>query len=128
MIAYERTIVLRSKTLASVLAANRVAAGEYDALIVDMQGSELLVLQGAIPLLRDFAYIKTRVPDFRAYAGGLRGGGYSRVPRAIRIPGDLSPRFRTAARGWRKLLRHHLREESVIPTCLTLEPTIARTW
>ncbi|MGZ5071811.1 MAG: FkbM family methyltransferase [Usitatibacter sp.] len=69
-IAYERTIVLRSKTLASVIAQSGVAAGEYDALIVDTQGSELLVLQGAGPVLHNFAYIKTRVPDFRAYAGG----------------------------------------------------------
>jgi FkbM family methyltransferase len=69
-IAYERTITLRSKTLASVIGANRIAADEYDVLVVDTQGSELLVLQGAIPVLHNFTYIKTRVPDFRAYAGG----------------------------------------------------------
>ena len=42
---------------------------EYDALIMDTQGSELLVLQGAIPILHNFTYIKTEVSDFESYTG-----------------------------------------------------------
>jgi hypothetical protein len=36
-------------------------------LIIDTQGSELLVLKGAIPILHHFKYIQTEVPDFEAY-------------------------------------------------------------
>ncbi|HSG11415.1 MAG TPA: FkbM family methyltransferase [Gammaproteobacteria bacterium] len=36
---------------------------------MDTQGSELLVLQGGLPVLDNFRYIKTEVPDFESYAG-----------------------------------------------------------
>ena len=38
-------------------------------LVMDTQGSELLVLKGAIPILQNFTYIKTEVPDFESYKG-----------------------------------------------------------
>ena len=38
-------------------------------LLMDTQGSELLVLQGAVFILKNFTYIKTEVPDFEAYKG-----------------------------------------------------------
>lgn len=68
-VVYERTITLRSKTLATVMRAEDIDACEYDALIMDTQGSEMLVLQGAAPILHNFTYIKTEVPDFESYAG-----------------------------------------------------------
>ena len=68
-VSYERTIRLRSRTLASLLAEERIGPGTYDALVVDTQGAELLVLRGALPILRHFAYIKVEVPDFESYAG-----------------------------------------------------------
>lgn len=68
-ITYERTLTLRSKTLASILAEERINPREYDALIMDTQGSELLVLKGAVSLLHNFKYIKTEVPDFESYVG-----------------------------------------------------------
>jgi FkbM family methyltransferase len=68
-VTYERTIRLRSKTLVSLLKEEHIEPGGYDALIMDTQGSELLVLKGAVPILQNFIYIKTEVPDFEAYAG-----------------------------------------------------------
>ena len=41
----------------------------YDALAIDTQGSELLVLKGAGEALRNFRYIKTEAADFEAYRG-----------------------------------------------------------
>lgn len=67
-VAYERTITLRSTTLASLLKRERINASDYDALIMDTQGSEFLVLKGAIPILHAFRFIKTEVPDFESYA------------------------------------------------------------
>ena len=64
-----KTISLRSKTLPTALRDQRIDASAYDALVMDTQGSELLVLEGAAPLLRGFRYIKTEVADFEAYTG-----------------------------------------------------------
>jgi FkbM family methyltransferase len=66
-VSYERTIKLHSKTLSSLLKDHNVALSDYDMLIMDTQGSELLVLKGAVPILHHFRYIKTEVPDFEAY-------------------------------------------------------------
>ena len=68
-VAYDRTITLQSTTLASLLKRERINASDYDALIMDTQGTELLVLKGAIPILHAFRFIKTEVPDFESYAG-----------------------------------------------------------
>jgi FkbM family methyltransferase len=69
---YTRTIALRSTTLATLLARERVDLDRYDALVMDTQGSELLVLRGAETLLGRFNFVKTEVPDFEAYEGCAR--------------------------------------------------------
>ncbi len=68
-IAYEKTITLYSKTLPSLLKDNHINESKYDMLVIDTQGSELLVLKGAIPILHNFTFIQTEVPDFEAYKG-----------------------------------------------------------
>ena len=68
-VKFEKIIILKSKTLTSLLKSNNINTVEYDTLIIDTQGSELLVLKGAIPILKHFTYIKTEVSDFEAYKG-----------------------------------------------------------
>jgi FkbM family methyltransferase len=68
-IRYEKTISLLSSTLPSLLKDNDIDTGNYDMLVMDTQGSELLVLKGAIPILKGFTYIKAEVPDFESYKG-----------------------------------------------------------
>jgi len=68
-VVYEKTITLYSKTLASLLKENNINGSAYDMLVMDTQGSELLVLRGAEPILQNFTYIKTEVPDFESYTG-----------------------------------------------------------
>jgi FkbM family methyltransferase len=68
-VAYEKTITLLSKTLPSLLEEEHVDYSEYDSLVMDTQGSELLVLKGAVSILENFTYIKTEVPDFESYTG-----------------------------------------------------------
>jgi FkbM family methyltransferase len=65
----EKTIRLRSTTLPSLLRQERLNATDYQALILDTQGSELLILKGADPILSGFRFIKIEVPDFEAYTG-----------------------------------------------------------
>jgi len=68
-VAYEKTITLQSKTLPSLLEEEHIDHSEYDSLVMDTQGSELLVLKGAVSILENFTYIKTEVPDFESYTG-----------------------------------------------------------
>jgi len=68
-VTYEKTIKLFSQTLVSLLADNGVNPSAYDMLVIDTQGSELLVLRGARSILHNFTYIQTEVPDFEAYKG-----------------------------------------------------------
>jgi FkbM family methyltransferase len=87
---FTRTITLRSSTLATLLARERIDVTHYDALVMDTQGSELLVLKGAEPVLEHFRFIKTEVPDFEAYEGCaqlvdidgfLKARGYAELAR-----------------------------------------------
>ena len=72
-------------------------------LVIDTQGSELLVLKGALPILHHFKYIQTEVPDFEAYKGCcqlkdlqffLVGLGYQEISRH---------QFATHPRRWKLL-------------------------
>ena len=68
-VTFEKTIKLFSATLPSLLKNNNINISDYDMLVMDTQGSELLVLNGAIPILKNFTYIKTEVPNFESYKG-----------------------------------------------------------
>ena len=66
---YDETIRLEGSRLDTLLARNSLDPLGYDALVLDTQGSELLVLRGAEELLRTVRYLKTEVADFEAYEG-----------------------------------------------------------
>jgi FkbM family methyltransferase len=66
---FQRNIALTSITLVSCVRKEKIELEKYDALIIDTQGSELLVLKGAEDLLQAFLYIKLEAPDFEAYEG-----------------------------------------------------------
>jgi len=63
-------IQMTSVTLPTLLRRERLEHAPYDLLVLDTQGSELLILRGASSLLHDFRYIQSEVADFDAYAGG----------------------------------------------------------
>ncbi len=67
-VGYEKTINIYSRKL-SLLNDNNINISEYDMLVIDTQGSELLVLKGAVTILQNFTFIQTEVPDFEAYKG-----------------------------------------------------------
>jgi len=68
-VTYERTISLRGRKLPTLLKEHNIDIKNYDMLVLDTQGSELLVLKGAAPILPNFNYIKAEVPDFESYKG-----------------------------------------------------------
>lgn len=65
-------LVLNSTTLYDLCKSKNITLADYDSLVLDTQGSELLVLQGADPILHNFKYIKTEVADFESYQDGCQ--------------------------------------------------------
>ena len=62
-------IHMTSTTLTHLIDEHHIDVSRYGALVLDTQGSELLVLQGAISVLSQMRYVKTEVADFEAYKG-----------------------------------------------------------
>jgi FkbM family methyltransferase len=68
-VEFVEDIPLSSTTLPTLLRKLGRAAGDFDVLVLDTQGSEGLVLAGAQPLLAHLAWIRTEAADFEAYVG-----------------------------------------------------------
>ena len=68
-VEYTETVALVSTTLSSLVREQDIDPSLFDALIMDTQGSEMLVLKGAEPILKHFKFVKTEVADFESYAG-----------------------------------------------------------
>jgi FkbM family methyltransferase len=60
---------ITSTTLTHLIDEQKIDIKDYGAIVLDTQGSELLVLKGALPLLSKLRYIKTEVADFESYVG-----------------------------------------------------------
>jgi len=71
-LAYEKTVELASQTLPQLLSQAGINPEDYPALILDTQGSELMILKGAEPIISRFHYIKTEAANFEAYKGCCR--------------------------------------------------------
>ena len=68
-VKYTKSIRLKSSTLTDIIKYEKINIKKYQALILDTQGSELLVLKGGSNLLKKFRYIKTEAADFESYKG-----------------------------------------------------------
>jgi FkbM family methyltransferase len=62
-------IQITATTLARLIDVEQIDLRRFGALVLDTQGSELLVLRGAVPVLDQFRFVKAEVADFEAYAG-----------------------------------------------------------
>jgi FkbM family methyltransferase len=68
-ITYIDHILLRTETLERLIAAQKIRS-PIDALILDTQGSELLVLKGAEVALSQANWVKVEAAEFESYRGG----------------------------------------------------------
>jgi FkbM family methyltransferase len=73
-VRYTHDITIKSMSLPTLLRSSGIALSEYDCLVLDTQGSELLVLKGAETILGAFSYIKTEAADFESYRGSTQVG------------------------------------------------------
>jgi FkbM family methyltransferase len=71
-ICYTNAITLNSVRLSTLVRRENIDMSAYDALVMDTQGSEMLVLKGATEILSHFRFIKTEVADFESYKGCCR--------------------------------------------------------
>ena len=69
---FTRDIKLRSHKLDTIIDREHINLSNYDSLVVDTQGSQLLVLKGAQRVLQTVRMVKVAVADFEAYAGCAR--------------------------------------------------------
>jgi FkbM family methyltransferase len=60
---------MKSKTLKTIVETEAIDLSNYDTLILDVQGAELKVLEGAKDLLRNFRFIRVEAADFEIYEG-----------------------------------------------------------
>ena len=68
-VLFESTITLKSITLDSLLPQLGESSRSYQTLVVDTQGSELMVLKGAVRTLTQLKFVLAEAADFEAYAG-----------------------------------------------------------
>tara|TARA_B110000037_G_scaffold184851_1_gene213960 strand:+ start:596 stop:1291 length:696 start_codon:yes stop_codon:yes gene_type:complete len=68
-VKYINSIILKSLTLTTLIKNEKIDIQKYQALIIDTQGSELLVLKGSSEILKKFKYIVTEAADFESYVG-----------------------------------------------------------
>ena len=66
-IKFIKKISIQGYTFALVIKREGINIKNYQALILDTQGSELMILQGANKLLNNFKYIKLECADFEIY-------------------------------------------------------------
>jgi FkbM family methyltransferase len=69
-VSFTNSIVLKSVTLDNFVQAEGLDLTKFDALVLDTQGSELLVLKGGKKTLAKMRFVKVEAADFESYVGG----------------------------------------------------------
>jgi len=68
-VQFTHDVQVTATTLAHLIDVEGIDLRGYGALVLDTQGSELLVLKGAVSVLKQFRFVKAEVADFESYAG-----------------------------------------------------------
>jgi FkbM family methyltransferase len=68
-VSFTGTIRLRSATLPAVLNNAGIKSSDFDVLVLDVQGAELLVVKGAGSALDSIKFVKAEAADFESYKG-----------------------------------------------------------
>jgi FkbM family methyltransferase len=68
-VSFTSSITVESVTLSTFVREERIDLDSFDALVLDTQGAELLILKGGADILHHFRFIKVEVADFESYKG-----------------------------------------------------------
>jgi FkbM family methyltransferase len=110
---FTKDIEIRSHKLDTIIDREHIDLGNYDGLVLDTQGSELLVLNGAERALRNFRMVKVEVADFEAYAGCPRPEQIATVLRAYGLSEWMRTPFAEHNGGGRYYDIIYLRKENL---------------
>jgi FkbM family methyltransferase len=69
-VKYNKKIILIGKNLKYIIRKEKINLKNFSALVLDVQGAELEILQGAKDILYKFKYIKLETAEFMLYSGG----------------------------------------------------------
>src|SRR5262249_23138110 len=125
-VTFTHDLTLRSIRLPSALADTDLA--EYDALVLDTQGSELLILQSGATILSRFKFIQVEAANFEAYRNCatvdtintfLRSHGFRLVRK------DFYARRATGGEYFQLLFERRGREGASIQTALSAKGSAA---
>jgi FkbM family methyltransferase len=67
-VSYVKKICLLSQTLPSIVEKHKIKMSNFQALVLDTQGSEFSILKGSKNILKYFKYIKLEASDFQLYS------------------------------------------------------------
>lgn len=68
-IKFDKTIALTTTTFETLVREKHIDLNLYNALVLDTQGSELLILRGAMDSLQKIDVVKAEINDFESYVG-----------------------------------------------------------
>ncbi|HTV04120.1 MAG TPA: FkbM family methyltransferase [Acidobacteriaceae bacterium] len=68
-IRYPRSIELEALSLPTFIRTNGIDLASFDMLVLDAEGAELLILEGAKEILPHFRYIQCEAVNFEVYSG-----------------------------------------------------------
>lgn len=68
-VTYVDRLEVTSVTLPTLITEERINLSSYDGLVLDTQGSEMMILRGAQSTLHKFKYIQVEAADFESYKG-----------------------------------------------------------
>jgi hypothetical protein len=68
-VSFERQILIMSQTLVSIVDLLGIDLDDYGALVIDAQGAESMILQGAASILHRFSYVQAEAANFEMYSG-----------------------------------------------------------
>ena len=99
-IKFTNTIELTSTTLARLLEESHHSTAEFDALVMDVQGAELLVLMGAGELLNHLRFYSSGGCRLRCISRSMHPGHAFELPGRKRFSTPPKGSFRMEERCW----------------------------
>lgn len=129
-VSYVERRRLVTTTLADIVRDHRIPLDRYQALTLDVEGAEQLILEGAADVLDRFAYVKCEVADFPARAGTptvadldgiLTAAGFVQLGRRAFAdgPGNAGTLWDVV---WKKLVPGEPLQQPGVPLPLVFDP------
>jgi FkbM family methyltransferase len=104
-LTYLSSRTLRSSRLDSLFRDEGIQPSDYPALVMDVQGAELLVLKGAGQMLAEFRFIKAEAADFESYLDCAKLDDLHQYPEAVGIQRDRPASVCLTPKPWNVLGR-----------------------